>query len=120
MSDECGDNTPSSLAPSSLSCPTHCYWYSQGKCFLNILPEHDVYQIICQSPVARDAVSECVDRGCCEAPSSRIMHVVESEGTIRDRKDLSDDFQRRINTPYRDNSPYIGPGVFRDPSGDDS
>jgi hypothetical protein len=116
MSDECGDK-PSVPTLTRPSCPTHCFWFSQGQCFLNTLPEDHVYQIICTTPAARDAIGECVSLGCCEPPSQRILDFVAKEGTIRDSQDLADDFQRRINTPYRDNSPYIGPGVFRDPSG---
>lgn len=120
MSDECGNKTCPPPTLQRPSCPVDCYWVSQGQCFLNTLPEECVYQIICSSPIARDAIGECVSNGCCEAPSQRILDFVAKNGTIRDSQDIADDFQRRVNLPYNDRSPYIGPGVFRDPTkGDD-
>lgn len=120
MSDECGDKKVSIPVINRPSCDPCCFWVSQGQCFLNTLPEEHVYQIICSSPTARDAIAVCVSSGCCEAPSQRILNFVAKEGTVRPAQDISDDFQSRLNTPYRDNTPYIGPGVFRTPpSGDD-
>jgi len=95
-----------------------CYWYSQGQCFLNLVPEYEVFEIIKQSPIARDAVATCVAKGCCEAPSQRVLDFAESAELVQSEKQANEEFQKRQNT-YRDNSAYIGPGVFRTPPNSD-
>jgi len=117
MSDECGDKKTVATTNTTNYCPSDCYWVSQGQCFLNILPEHEVFAIICNSPIARDDVSRCVALGCCQAPSQRIQDFADTAQTVRTEEQLNEDFASNVNLPYRDNLKYIGPGVFKTPPG---
>ena len=99
-------------------CPTDCYWFSQGQCFLQTLPEDCIREILCMTPKAREDLLRCEDLGCCQAPSDEIYNYALNAQSPVPEPEASDAFQKRINNPYEDRSSVTGPIQYKDTSGE--
>lgn len=109
---DCGDTTPQPLF-----CNPCCYWISQGQCFLSVLDDPTILEIMKRSPQARADAIECQDSGCCGDVSYPVQKFLEKDRSIKDCQQLNDEFQAKFTTNYQDNHRYIGPGVFKEPQG---